>query len=53
MSPITENTVVTRLMSFLPEEREHARDTHSMHGFQELHTELILDQLGLNGTEEN
>ena len=33
--------------------REHARDAHGMHGFQELHTWLILDQLGLNSTEEN
>ena len=33
--------------------REHARDTRSMHGFQELHTELILDQLGLNNAQEN
>ena len=35
------------------QKREHARDTHGMHGFQKLHTELILDQLGLNSTEEN
>ena len=35
------------------QKREHARDTHSTHGFQELHTELILDQLRLNSTEEN
>ena len=35
------------------QKREHARDTHGMHGFQELHTELILEQLGLNSTEEN
>ena len=35
------------------QKREHARDTHGMHGFQELHTKRILDQLGLNSTEEN
>ena len=35
------------------QKREHARDTRGMHGFQELHTERILDQLGLNSTEEN
>ena len=35
------------------QKREHARDTRSMHGFQELHTERIRDQLGLNSTEEN
>ena len=35
------------------QKKEHARDTRSMHGFQKLHTELILDQLGLNSTEEN
>ena len=35
------------------QKREHVRATHGMHGFQKLHTELILDQLGLNSTEEN
>ena len=35
------------------QKREHARDTRSIHGFQELDTELILDQIGLNSTEEN
>ena len=35
------------------QKREHARDTHGVHGLQKLHTELVLDQLGLNSTEEN
>ena len=35
------------------QKREHARGTHGMHRFQDLHNELILDQLGLDNTEEN
>ena len=35
------------------DEMDATRDTLSMHGFQEFHTELTLDQLGLKSTEEN
>ena len=34
-------------------EREHARGTHGMQRFQDLHKELILDQLILDSTEED
>ena len=33
--------------------REHARGTHGMHRFQDLHEELILDHLSLDSTEED
>ena len=35
------------------QKREHARVTDGMHKFQDLHNELILDQRGLDSTEEN
>ena len=40
-------------MSLPSRRREHARGTHGMHRFQDLHNELILYQLGLDNTEEN
>ena len=33
--------------------REHARDTRGRLRFQDLHEELILDQLSLDSTEED
>ena len=30
------------------QKREHTRGTHGMHKIQDLYTELILDQLGLD-----
>ena len=35
------------------QKREHARGIHGMHRVQDLHSDLSLDQLGLDSSEKN